>query len=183
MKSLATLAAVGIVAIAPIPITPASSADLIGTYPVWQQKSDTTLPGRPHVAGQTKAWKAPPNMFVTVSARYCEETVCEPVTLWIWSGDTFVMDRLGRHREHIRIANIETANVAAVCPAEAAAAQEAKLRLMSLLQNKALALARVSGEKDNQSAAFVTVSGHDIGKTMMDLHDARPYETPRRPWC
>ncbi len=42
-----------------------------------------------------EAKNAPRNMPATVRARYCEDTACEPVTLRIWSGDTFSMDRLG----------------------------------------------------------------------------------------
>lgn len=179
----AILTAASIATLALISAPSAWGADPIGAYPVQPQKPAAGLHGKPHAGTGTRAWKAPPNMFVTVSARYCEDTACEPVTLRIWSGDTFVMDRLGQHHESIRIANIEAANVLAGCPTESTIAQGAKLQLMSVLQNSTFVLARVSGQKDRQSAAFVTANGRDVGKTMMDRHHARPFETPRRPWC
>ncbi|MNE62700.1 hypothetical protein D3C80_1579970 [compost metagenome] len=122
-------------------------------------------------------------MFVVVSARYCEDMACEPVTLRIWSGDTFIMDRLGPHQEHVRIANIDAADVIARCPAEAAVAQDAKLQLMAILSNSTFVLARVTGEKDRASNAFVTANGRDVGKSMMDLHLASPQESSRRTRC
>ena len=118
-----------------------------------------------------------------VSARYCEDTACEPVTLRIWSGDTFIMDRLGQHHEIITIANIEAPDVHAKCYAEAHAAQLAKRHLTTLLENRTFALARVAGRKDARSMAFVTVAGRDVGKMMMDRGSALPFEKPPRPWC
>jgi endonuclease YncB( thermonuclease family) len=123
------------------------------------------------------------NVTFPVSARYCEDAACEPVTLHIWSGDTFIMDRLGQHHEVVTIANIEAPDVHAQCAAEADAAQSAKLQLMALLEGRTFVLARVAGRKDVRSTAFVTVAGRDLGKMMMDRHSARPFETPTRPWC
>lgn len=125
----------------------------------------------------------PPVVETVVPARYCHNTACEPVTLRIWSGDSFVMDRLGRHHESITIANIEAASAASSCPAEAISADDAKRQLSSLLRNQTFFLARVAGEKDSRSAAFVTVNRRDIGKRMIDLRQARPWEGNRRPWC
>lgn len=131
----------------------------------------------------SKATKAPLNMPASIRARYCEDRACEPVTLRIWSGDTFTIDRLGQHHELITIANIEAADVHARCEAEADAAQSAKRELVSLLQNRTFVLARVTGHKDERSTAFVTVGGRDVGKMMMDRRSAPPFEIPPRPWC
>lgn len=125
----------------------------------------------------------PHNIAISVSARYCEDTACEPVTLRIWSGDTFIMDRLGQHHEVIIIANIESPDVNAKCSAEAHAAQSAKHKLATLLENQTFVLARVAGRKDTRSMAFVTVAGRDVGKMMMDRRSALPFETPPRPRC
>jgi len=131
----------------------------------------------------SKATKAPLNMPASIRARYCEDTACELVTLRIWSGDTFTMDRLGQHHELITIADIEAADVHAQCAAEADAAQSAKRQLVALLEGRTFVLARMAGRKDARSTAFVTAGGRDVGKMMMDNHQARPYETPPRPWC
>jgi endonuclease YncB( thermonuclease family) len=120
---------------------------------------------------------------LAVSARYCEDTACEPVTLRILSGDTFVMDRLGQHHEVVTIANIQAPSVHARCNAEADAAQSAKRQLTTLLENRTFVLARVAGRKDARSMAFVTVAGRDVGKMMMDRQSALPFEAPPRPWC
>ncbi|SOC81769.1 hypothetical protein SAMN05421890_0149 [Ensifer adhaerens] len=125
----------------------------------------------------------PHNIAIPVSARYCEDTACEPVTLRIWSGDTFIMDRLGQHHEVITIANIQAPVAHAKCNAEAHAAQSAKHQLTTLLENRTFVLARVAGRKDARSMAFVTVAGRDVGKMMMDRQRALPFETPPRPWC
>ncbi len=130
-----------------------------------------------------EAKNAPQNMPATVRARYCEDTACEPVTLRIWSGDTFSMDRLGQHHELVTIANIDAADVHAPCAAEVVAAQSAKRQLVALFEGRTFVLARVAGRKDARSIAFVTAGGRDLGKMMMDSHQARPYETPPRPWC
>ena len=127
--------------------------------------------------------QAPRNVPFVVSARYCEDMACEPVTLRIWSGDTFIMDRLGRHHEIITIANIEAPSVHAKCKVEADAAQSAKRRLMVLLEGRTYVLARVVGRKDARSLAFVTVAGRDVGKAMMDHKSARSFETSPGPWC
>lgn len=161
----------------------ATSADLIGGAGTGSYSSRHTKPlhhARPH---REKAWQPPRNMHVVVSARYCENTACEPVTLRIWSGDTFIMHRLGPHEERIRIANIDAADVVARCPTEATVAQDAKLQLMSILSNSTFVLARVSGERDRTSTAFVTANGRDVGKSMMDRRHARPHEQPERRWC
>lgn len=131
----------------------------------------------------SKTTKAPLNTPATVRARYCEDTACEPVTLRIWSGDTFTMDRLGQHHELITIANIEAADVHARCTTEVVAAQSAKRQLVALLEGRTFLLARVAGRKDARSTAFVTAGGRDLGKMMMDSHRARPYETPPQPRC
>lgn len=131
----------------------------------------------------SKGREAPRNMFVVVSARYCEDTACEPVTLRIWSGDTFIMDRLGPHYERIRIANIDAAKVIARCATEATIAQDAKLQLMAILSTSTFVLARVADGKDGASTAFVTANGRDVGKSMMDRHLASSHEHSRRTWC
>ena len=123
------------------------------------------------------------NTALAVTARYCEDTACEPVSLRILSGDTFVMDRLGQHHEVFTIANIQAPDVHARCNSEAQAAQSAKHQLTTLLKNRAFVLARVAGRQDARSIAFVTVAGRDVGKMMMDRHSALPFETPPRPWC
>lgn len=123
------------------------------------------------------------NTAFAVSARYCEDTACEPVTLRIWSGDTFVMDRLGQHHQVVTIANIKAPDVHARCNLEAHAAQSAKRQLTTLLENRTFVLARVVGRKDARSMAFVTVAGRDVGKMMMDRQSALPFETPPRHWC
>lgn len=137
---------------------------------------------QPQHSKASKPWQAPRNMFVVVSARYCEDSACERVTLRIWSGDTFIMDRLGPHQERIRIANIDAADVIASCATEATVAQDAKLQLMAILANSSIVLARVS-VSERVSMAFVTANGRDVGKSMMDRRYARPFEQPARSWC
>ena len=147
-------------------VAPSWSADLLNDKPTLSEKA---------VASK--------NTALAVSARYCEDTACEPVTLRILSGDTFVIDRLGQHHEVVTIANIQAPDVHGRCNSEAHVAQSAKHQLTTLLENRTFVLARVAGRKDARSMAFVTVAGRDVGKMMMDRHSALPFETPPRPWC
>ncbi len=179
MRNIVTLASAAALIITSF--SPVWSADPIGGAYSHTAKVRASNRGSPPAA--TKPWVAPRNSFVTVSARYCENTACESVTLGIWRGDSFVMHRLGPHEERIRIANIDAADVVARCPAESAIAQEAKLQLMSILNGSTFVLARVSGEKDHASTAFVTANGKDVGKRMMNNHHARALEQPPQPWC
>ncbi|UXS05564.1 nuclease [Agrobacterium tumefaciens] len=160
-------------------VAPAWAADLSRSEERARQghtkTSDTNKP-RP---GKARHGNTP----VVVSATYCEHMACEPVTLKIWSGDTFHMHRLGPHNERIKIANIDAANPVTRCKVEAGVGHDAKLQLMSILSNSTFHLARVSGEKDRSSSAFVTANGRDVGKSMMDRHYARPFEDPALPWC
>lgn len=164
-------------------VSPAWSADRVTGTSAPSGGSKTPAYHRRSGPQSPRQWVAPPNSLIIVTARYCEDKTCEPVTLRIWSGDTFVMDRLGPHEERIRIANIDAPDVVPRCPTEAALAQEAKNQLRSILSGSTFALARVSGEKDRASFAFVNVNGRDVGKKMMDQRHARPLERPARPWC
>jgi endonuclease YncB( thermonuclease family) len=119
----------------------------------------------------------------SVHAIYCENSACEPVTLRVSSGDSFVMHRWGNHREQIRIANIDAPDGRARCIGERTRAQRATDRLSQLLNASTVTLARINNDHRGNSIAFVSIDRRDLGHQLVRERLVWPWEPRRRSWC
>ncbi|NEJ25449.1 nuclease [Rhizobium leguminosarum] len=120
---------------------------------------------------------------ISVHATYCENSACEPVTLQISNGDSFVVNRWGNHRETIRIANIDAPNDRARCIGEKDSAERATVRLGQLLSGSTFTMARVGTDRHSNSMAFVSVDRHDLGHELVRERLTWPWEPKHRFWC
>ncbi|NTJ51561.1 thermonuclease family protein [Agrobacterium rhizogenes] len=119
----------------------------------------------------------------SVHATYCENSACEPVTLQIASGDSFVIYRWGNHREPVRIANIDAPDGRAQCARERERALLAADRLGHLLNGSTFTMARVGTDRRGNSLSFVSVSRRDLGRELIRQRVAWPWEPKHRSWC
>lgn len=123
------------------------------------------------------------NVSFSVHATYCENSACEPVTLRISSGDSFVMHRWGNHREQIRIANIDAPDGRARCLGERTNAQRATDRLGQLLNGSTFTIARINTDHRGNSIVFVSSNRGDLGHQLVRERLVWPWEQRHRSWC
>ncbi|NTI52819.1 thermonuclease family protein [Agrobacterium rhizogenes] len=123
------------------------------------------------------------NVSFSVHATYCENSACEPVTLRISSGDSFVMHRWGDHREQVRIANIDAPDGRARCIRERERALLAAGRLGQFLNGSTFTIARVNTDRGGNSIAFVSVDRRDLGYMLIRERVAWLWEPKHRSWC
>ncbi|WP_234711764.1 thermonuclease family protein [Rhizobium rhizogenes] len=123
------------------------------------------------------------NVSFSVHATYCENSACEPVTLRISSGDSFVMHRWGDHREQVRIANIDAPDEHARCFGERTSAERAADRLSQLLNRSTFTMARIDTDQRGNSIAFVSISRRDLGHQLVRERLVWPWEPRHRSWC
>jgi endonuclease YncB( thermonuclease family) len=133
-------------------------------------------------------WRADaqsPTAYVSFSvhATYCENSACEPVTLQISNGDSFIVNRWGNHREAIRIANIDAPDGRTRCVGERESAERATVRLGQLLTGSTFTMARVGTDRRGNSIAFVSVDRRDLGHELVRERRALPWEPRYRSWC
>ncbi|OCJ22192.1 hypothetical protein A6U88_30305 [Agrobacterium sp. B131/95] len=119
----------------------------------------------------------------SVHATYCENSACEPVTLQIASGDSFVIYRWGNHREPVRIANIDAPDGRAQCVRERERALLAADRLGQLLNWSTFTMARVGTDRRGNSLSFVSVDRRDLGHELTRQRVVWPWEPRHRSWC
>lgn len=96
-------------------------------------------------------------------------------------GDTFWL-----HGENIRIADINTPEISdAGCGAERAKGQEAKLRLVELLNAGSFGLETVDRDQDQygRSLRVVTRNGASLGDQLVAEGLAEPWRGRRSDWC
>jgi endonuclease YncB( thermonuclease family) len=126
-----------------------------------------------------------PTAFVSFSvhATYCDNSACEPVTLQISSGDSFIVNRWGDHRERVRIANIDAPNPRARCIGEKESAERATVRLGQLLSGSTFTMARVGTDRRGNSIAFVSINRRDLGHQLVREQLVWPWEPKHRSWC
>lgn len=118
----------------------------------------------------------------SVPATYCENSACEPVTLGISSGDSFVVHRWGNHREEIRIANIDAPSPQARCMGERVSGERASVGLRQTLTGSTFTMARLSTDSRG-SIALVSIDRRDLGHKLVLLHLVWPWEPRHRSWC
>jgi endonuclease YncB( thermonuclease family) len=119
----------------------------------------------------------------SIHAIYCESSACEPVTLQISSGDSFIVYRWGNHRERIRIANIDAPNGRARCVGKRTSAERAAVRLGQLLGGSTFTMARVGTDRRSNSIAFVSADRRDLGHQLVREQLVWPWEPKHRSWC
>jgi hypothetical protein len=96
-------------------------------------------------------------------------------------GDTFWLGG-----EKIRIADIDTPEVAARCPEEAELAGRATRRLETLLREAPFELAQVAGRDEDRygrKLRIVTRGGRSVGDMLVAEGLARTWTGRREPWC
>lgn len=121
------------------------------------------------------------NEHARVDVLICEQQ-CSAVTLRIWDGDTFRVG-LTSEAEAVRIMNIDTAEIEGKCHFESELAQQAKLRLVHLLEGQQVVLLRQGVDKYGRTLATVQVSGRDVGDQLVAEGLARTWSGRREPWC
>lgn len=102
-------------------------------------------------------------------------------SLRVVDGDTFWLGG-----DKIRIADIDTPEVAARCPEEAALAGRATRRLETLLREAPFELAQVGGrdvDRYGRKLRIVTRGGRSIGDQLVAEGLARTWSGRREPWC
>ncbi|ACM31130.1 nuclease [Rhizobium rhizogenes] len=119
----------------------------------------------------------------SVHATYCENSACEPVTLRIEGGDSFVIYRWGNHHEPVRIANIDAPYGRARCERERERALMAAGRLGQFLNGSTFTMARVGTDRRGNSIAFVSINRRDLGHHLVREQLVWPREPKHRFWC
>jgi endonuclease YncB( thermonuclease family) len=102
-------------------------------------------------------------------------------SLRVVDGDTF---RLGG--ETIRIADIDTPELRARCPEEAALAGRATRRLQALLMQAPFELSPIGGRDEDRygrKLRIVTRGGRSLGDVLVAEGLARTWTGRREPWC
>ncbi len=131
-------------------------------------------PLRPQVTrGGGEAARATASLLRGVTVR--------PETIRPIDGGSFAL-----HGERIRLADIETPDMRALCPYEAALGARAAQRLAALLRAGPFQLGESFGrDADSQGRKLRIVSrgGQSLGETMIADGLARPWSTVPSPWC
>jgi micrococcal nuclease len=97
-------------------------------------------------------------------------------------GDTIVSPA----GERIRVANVDTAEMACRCAAECNLAQAAKRRVQALLdraRHVELRPYQRARDKYGRTLAYVVLDGRDLGDALVGEGLARRWDGARRPWC
>ena len=86
--------------------------------------------------------------------------------------------------EKIRLADIDTPEIEhAQCPAERAAGERAKRRLLDLLNAEPYRIQRTGTDRYGRTLAIVTNRGGSIGDRLVREGLARTWSGRREPWC
>jgi endonuclease YncB( thermonuclease family) len=96
-------------------------------------------------------------------------------------GDTFWLGG-----DKIRIADIDTPELAARCPTELALAQRATRRLDDLLNEAPFEMSPVAGRDEDRygrKLRIVTRGGRSLGDVLVSEGLARTWTGRREPWC
>ena len=102
-------------------------------------------------------------------------------SLKVVDGDTFWLGG-----DKIRIADIDTPELAARCPAELALAQRATRRLGDLLLEAPFELSPIAGRDEDRfgrKLRIVTRGGRSLGDVLVSEGLARTWTGRREPWC
>lgn len=118
----------------------------------------------------------------SVNATFCENSACEPASLRIPTGDSFIMYRWGDHREPVRIANIDAPLINAKCIREQASAQLAIDRLAQYLNQATFTMARLHTDRSG-TIAFVSINKRDLGHMLSRDGVVWPWEPRHRSRC
>ena len=118
----------------------------------------------------------------SVNATFCENSACEPVSLRIPTGDSFILYRWGDHREPVRIANIDAPLTQANCIGERSSAQRAVDWLAQYLNRATFTMARLHADQSG-TIAFVSINNRDLGHMLSRDHVVWPWEPRHRSWC
>jgi endonuclease YncB( thermonuclease family) len=108
-------------------------------------------------------------------------TLCAPGPRYncVVDGDTFWLAG-----EKIRITDIDTPETdQAKCPAERAAGERAKRRLLELLNAEPYRIRRTGTDRYGRTLSVVTNRRGSIGDQLVREGLARPYAGGRKPWC
>lgn len=126
----------------------------------------------PAVAAETFAGPFPARLLRVLDG----DTIRVEIRLWFRQALT----------EDVRLLGIDAPELGkkAGCPAEAEAAERARVRLAELLGGGQIELWNVRREKYGRALAKVTAGGVDVGAEMVRAGLARPYGGERRVgWC
>lgn len=97
----------------------------------------------------------------------------------VHDGDSFIVGT-----ERIRIADIDTPEIEhAKCPAERAAGERAKLRLLELMNAEPYRIERTGTDRNGRTLAIITNRRGSIGDELVREHLARRWDGRRHPWC
>jgi endonuclease YncB( thermonuclease family) len=87
-------------------------------------------------------------------------------------------------RVKVRIANIDTPEIKARCPAEERGAIAAREAIVDLLRHAArIDLVLLGRDRYRRILARVLADGRDVGELLIARGLARPWEGHRRSWC
>lgn len=119
-------------------------------------------------------------MFLTaVLLATCEPGPATAQPSCIVDGDTFRWEG-----ERIRIADIDAPETdQAKCPAERERGEQAKQRLLELLNGGDMHIVRSGVDRYRRTLATVTVNGRSVGEQLISEGLARPWAGRRMPWC
>ncbi|MBX3560868.1 MAG: thermonuclease family protein [Sphingomonas sp.] len=90
------------------------------------------------------------------------------------------------HGERIRLADIDTPDLRAPCPHEAALGLQAAQRLAALLRAAPFQLSESFGRDSDEQGRKLRIAsrgGHSLGDAMVAEGLARPWSTVASPWC
>ena len=91
----------------------------------------------------------------------------------------------GERGERVRIENIDAPELAhPQCDAERRLARVAQRELMALLASGPVEIHAIPRkDRYGRTLARVSVSGRDVGETLVNMDLARPWRGKREPWC
>ena len=102
----------------------------------------------------------------------------QPMAVRVVDGDTFWLGR-----DKIRIADIDTPELRARCPAEAALAAQATARLRVLLADGRFELHGDDTDRYGRKLRTVVRDGRSVGGMLVAEGLARDWTGQREPWC
>lgn len=121
------------------------------------------------------------NVHLVITVLLCAAT-CETEQLRIWDGDSFQVG-MQSGSERIRIQNIDAPEIDGQCIEEIRWADQAKFRLVDIMNGRRIEIARTGKDKYGRTLARVSVNGIDAGGTLIAEGLARPWEGRRHSWC
>lgn len=105
---------------------------------------------------------------------------CEPTTLKVYDGDTF---RTTFPNQAVRISNIDTPEIRGKCAYERYLAQNAKHRLVEILQSGEVRIHYEGMDRYGRSLASVSVDHKDVGEQLISDGLGRVWSGRRESWC